>query len=316
MENTEKKKYKTVVVSDIHLGSRYSKVHEVSDFIESVDCERLILNGDTIDGWQLQQNDYEFWGADQARFFRLVLKKIEKYNTDVFFLRGNHDDFLDKILPMAMGKLNILKDMILESGGLKFFVTHGDVFDNVTSHMKWVAKLGSVMYNVLLIFNALYNRLRALFGKPYYSFSQAIKNKVKKAVANASDFDQMLTDMARAKGCQGVICGHIHRPEDRMINGVRYLNSGDWVENRRKLPGGIKSIAKAVNRMGMKFGLWFEPECVNPDSDLYRAHPDWAISIEGRELTFGRNQLILDLTRKEVREYIIESVDEEYISLI
>ncbi len=230
MENTEKKTYKTVVVSDIHLGSRYSKVHEVSDFIDSVECERLILNGDTIDGWQLQQNDYEFWGADQARFFRLVLKKIEKHDTDVFFLRGNHDDFLDKILPMAMGKLNILKDMILESGGLKYFVTHGDVFDNVTSNMKWVAKLGSVVYSILLIFNALYNRVRAIFGKPYYSFSQAIKNKVKKAVANASDFDQMLTDMARAKGCQGVICGHIHRPEDRMINGVRYLNSGDWVE--------------------------------------------------------------------------------------
>ena len=84
---------------------------------------------------------------------------------------------------------------------------------------------------------------------------------------------------------------------------------GDWVENRKKLPGGIKSIAKAVNRMGMKFGLWFEPECVNPDSDLYRAHPDWAISIEGRSLTLGRNQLVLDLTRKEVREYIVESVD-------
>ena len=84
---------------------------------------------------------------------------------------------------------------------------------------------------------------------------------------------------------------------------------GDWVENRRKLPGGIKSIARAVNRMGMKFGLWFEPECVNPDSDLYRAHPDWAVSIEGRRLTLGRNQLVLDLTRKEVREYIVESVD-------
>ncbi len=84
---------------------------------------------------------------------------------------------------------------------------------------------------------------------------------------------------------------------------------GDWVENRKKLPGGIKYIADRVNKMGMKFGLWFEPECVNPDSDLYRAHPDWAISIEGRELTFGRNQLILDLTRKEVRDYIVESVD-------
>lgn len=84
---------------------------------------------------------------------------------------------------------------------------------------------------------------------------------------------------------------------------------GDWVENRKKLPGGIRSIAKAVNRMGMKFGLWFEPECVNPDSNLYRAHPDWAVSIEGRALTLGRNQLILDLTRREVRDYIIDSVD-------
>lgn len=230
MENAVRKSYKTVVISDVHLGSRYSKVNEVCDFLASVDCERLILNGDTIDGWQLMKNDYQFWGADQARFFRLVLKKIEKHDTDVFILRGNHDDFMDKILPMHMGKLNILKDMELESGGVKYFVTHGDVFDNVTSNMKWIAKLGSVVYNILLIFNALYNRLRALFGKPYYSFSQAIKNKVKKAVANASDFDRMLTDMARAKGCQGVICGHIHRPEDRMIDGVRYLNSGDWVE--------------------------------------------------------------------------------------
>ena len=129
-----------------------------------------------------------------------------------------------------MGKLNILKDMVLESGGIKFFVTHGDVFDSITSNMKWMAKLGDVAYNVLLKINVLYNRIQYLLGKPYYSFSQAIKNKVKKAVSNASDFDRMLTDMARTKGCQGVICGHIHRPEDRMIDGIRYLNSGDWVE--------------------------------------------------------------------------------------
>ena len=148
----------------------------------------------------------------------------------MFFLRGNHDDFLDKIIPMAMGKLNLLKDMILESGGLKFFVTHGDVFDSITSNMKWMAKLGDVMYNILLKINVLYNRIQSWRGRPYYSFSQAIKNRVKKAVSNASDFDKMLTDMARTKGCQGVICGHIHRPEDRMIDGIRYLNSGDWVE--------------------------------------------------------------------------------------
>lgn len=223
------------MLSDIHLGSRFSKVAEVSNFLASVDCEKLIFNGDTIDGWQLQKNDNAFWGSEHSRFFRIIMKMVERHATDVYFLRGNHDDFLDKIIPMAMGRLNILKDMILESGGLKYFVTHGDVFDSITSNMKWMAKLGDVMYNILLKINVMYNRIQSWRGKPYYSFSQAIKNKVKKAVSNASDFDQMLTDMARTKGCDGVICGHIHRPEDRMINGIRYLNSGDWVETMSAL---------------------------------------------------------------------------------
>jgi UDP-2,3-diacylglucosamine pyrophosphatase LpxH len=160
---------------------------------------------------------------------------IEKHGTEVNFLRGNHDDFMDKIIPMFMGNLNIIKDMVLESGGNKYFVTHGDIFDSITSNMKWVAKLGDVAYNILLKINALYNRIRSLMGKPYYSFSQAVKNKVKKAVSNASDFDVMLADVARTKGCQGVICGHIHRPEDRIIEGIRYLNSGDWVETMSAL---------------------------------------------------------------------------------
>ncbi len=231
----ERQKYRTVVLSDIHLGSKFSKVTEVSEFLSSVDCDRLILNGDTIDGWQLQKNDNAYWGAAQARFFRIIMKMVELHGTEVHVLRGNHDDFLDKIIPMSMGKLSIQKDMTLESGGVRFFVTHGDVFDSITSNMKWMAKLGDVMYNILLRINVLYNRLQSMRGKPYYSFSQSIKNKVKKAVSNASDFDEMLTDMARTKGCQGVICGHIHRPEDRMISGIRYLNSGDWVETMSAL---------------------------------------------------------------------------------
>ncbi len=232
---TSRNMYRTVVVSDIHLGSKYSKTTEAANFLASVDCDRLILNGDTIDGWQLQKNDYEFWGAEQSRFFRIIMKMIENHGTEVDMLRGNHDDFLDKIIPMCMGRLNIMKDMTLESGGVKYFVTHGDIFDSITSNMKWVAKLGDVMYNILLKINVLYNKVQTMRGRPYYSFSQAIKNKVKKAVSNASDFDLMLTDMARTKGCQGVICGHIHRPEDRMIDGVRYLNSGDWVETMSAL---------------------------------------------------------------------------------
>ncbi len=232
---TERKTFRTVVVSDIHLGTKFSKVTEAANFLASVDCGRLILNGDIIDGWQLRKNDYEYWGTEYARFFRIILKMIENHGTEVYVLRGNHDDFLDKIIPMSMGKINILRDMVLESGGKKFFVTHGDIFDSITSDMKWMAKLGDVMYNILLKINVLYNRMQTLRGKPYYSFSQAVKNKVKKAVSNASDFDRMLADMARTKGCQGVICGHIHRPEDRMIDGVRYLNSGDWVETMSAL---------------------------------------------------------------------------------
>lgn len=226
----DRKKYRTVVLSDIHLGSKYSKVVQVSEFLSSIDCERLILNGDTVDGWQLNKNDYKFWGVEQARFFRIMLNMMEKQGTMVYFLRGNHDDFMDKIIPMEMGTIHILKDMVIESGGRKYFVTHGDVFDSITSNMKWLAKLGDVVYNILLLINVIYNRIQSLMGRPYYSFSQAIKNNVKKAVANASDFDKMLTDMARAKKCDGVICGHIHRPEDRMIDGIHYLNSGDWVE--------------------------------------------------------------------------------------
>jgi len=136
---------------------------------------------------------------------------------------------------MSMGPVNILKDMMIESGGRKYFVTHGDVFDSITSNMKWMARLGDVVYKILLKINVMYNRWQSIRGLPYYSFSQAIKDKVKKAVSNASDFDGMLADMARVKGCQGVICGHIHRPEDRMIDGIHYLNSGDWVETMSAL---------------------------------------------------------------------------------
>ena len=116
-----------------------------------------------------------------------------------------------------MGQLNIMKDIVIESGGKRYFVTHGDVFDSITSNMRWLAKLGDVVYNLLLLINVVYNRIQSWLGKPYYSFSKEIKAKVKKAVSNASNFDMMLTDMARTKGCDGVICGHIHRLKIRLF---------------------------------------------------------------------------------------------------
>lgn len=222
--------YRTIVLSDIHLGTTHSKVDEVSDFLSSVDCDRLILNGDIIDGWHLQKSGVKKWKSQHTRFFKIIMKMMEKCGTEIIYVRGNHDDFLDNLAPLQFANISIVKDYILESNGRHYFVTHGDVFDKVTTEMKWLARLGDVGYTILLWMNGMYNKYRAKHGKPYYSLSQAIKHKVKSAVIYISDFESVLVDFARKRDCEGVICGHIHHPENRMIDGIHYLNSGDWVE--------------------------------------------------------------------------------------
>ena len=134
------------------------------------------------------------------------------------------------MIPLQFANLHLVKDYILESNGKHYFVTHGDVFDKITSGMKWLAKLGDIGYTLLLEMNSFYNKYRLKRGKPYYSLSQAIKQKVKQAVNYISDFENVLVEFARNRKCEGVICGHIHHPENRMVDGIHYLNSGDWVE--------------------------------------------------------------------------------------
>lgn len=222
--------YRTIVLSDIHLGTTHSKVNQASDFLSSVDCDRLILNGDIIDGWSSQKSGIKKWKAEHTRFFKILMKMMENCGTQIIYVRGNHDDFLDNLIPLQFINLSLVKDYTLESNGRYYFVTHGDVFDKVTSGMKWLAKLGDIGYTLLLEINSMYNKYRTKRGKPYFSLSQAIKQKVKKAVSYISDFEHVLVDFARSRKCDGVICGHIHHPENRMINGIHYLNSGDWVE--------------------------------------------------------------------------------------
>lgn len=231
----DRKHYRTLVISDVHLGNRHSKVFELIDFLESVDCDRLILNGDIIDGWQLRKSGDTRWKPEYTRIFKIIMKMMENNGTEVVYIMGNHDDFLQNVVPITFSSVQIVRDYILECGEREFFITHGDVFDNVSTNMKWLAKLGDVGYRLLLWSNTFYNRYRAWRGKPAYSFSQAIKNKVKNAVSSVSGFETMVADMARAKKCDGVICGHIHRPEDRVIDQIRYLNSGDWVETMSAL---------------------------------------------------------------------------------
>ena len=222
--------YKTIVLSDIHLGTEGSKAREATKFLKENSCDTLILNGDIIDGWQLRK--YGKWKKKHTAFFRAVLKKIEKENTKVYYLRGNHDDFLDQLLPFLVSDVfSIQKDMILDSGNKKFYITHGDLFDLVTKKAKWLAYLGDVGYTFLLYLNKKYNNYRAKKGLPYYSLSKNIKQSIKTAVNFISDFEEQLAEVAKSKNCDGIICGHIHQPAMRNIDGIEYMNSGDWVEN-------------------------------------------------------------------------------------
>jgi len=226
--------YKTIVISDIHLGSAGSKAKEVNDFLKSNSCDKLILNGDIIDGWQLKKGGV--WKKKHTGFFRAVLKMMDKYDTEVIYLRGNHDDFLDQIIPFKIGKqFSIRRDYMLNSFGKKYLVIHGDIFDSITSQMKWLAYLGDIGYTFLLWLNKWYNQYREWRGKPYFSLSQTIKQKVKLAVNFISDFEEKLSELALAKEAHGIICGHIHKPEIKDIGNIKYMNSGDWVESMSAL---------------------------------------------------------------------------------
>ncbi|MBY0478143.1 MAG: UDP-2,3-diacylglucosamine diphosphatase [Chitinophagaceae bacterium] len=220
--------YKTIILSDIHLGIRNSRVKEVVDFLSNHKCDTLILNGDIIDGWQLKKSGE--WKKKHTSFFRIIMKYMYKYNTKVIYLRGNHDDFLDEILPFSFGQFVIKRHHILQSGTKKYYVVHGDIFDTVTTKLKWLAKLGDVGYTFLLWINRHYNKYRTKRGLPYYSLSQVVKAKVKSAVSFISDYEEQLCEVAAANQCDGVICGHIHQAADKFINDIHYLNSGDWVE--------------------------------------------------------------------------------------
>ncbi len=225
--------YKTLVISDVHLGTTGSKAKELVKFMKQVSCEKLILNGDIIDGWQLKK--YGKWKRKHTRFFNRILKMIEEYKTEVIYIRGNHDDFLDQILPFKVGNLSIQRDYMLSSGNKKFYVVHGDIFDSITTNLKWIAKLGDVGYTFLLWLNSRYNKYRRSKGLPYYSLSQIVKSKVKSAVSYIDDFETQLAEIAKIKNCDGVICGHIHQPAIKMIGGIHYMNSGDWVESMSAL---------------------------------------------------------------------------------
>lgn len=221
--------YKTIFLSDTHLGMRETGIKKLNHFLAHVRCKTLVLNGDFIDGWALKRNGG--WKQEHTRCIRLILKMVEKHKTQVIYLRGNHDDFLSNILPFAFEKITICERFIFHGLDRKYLILHGDCFDSFSTKRKWIAKIGSIGYDNLIRFNRIYNHLRKIRGKKPFSMSAWVKAKVKGAVNHVHRYEESLADMAQKFKCTGMICGHIHVASDRMIGNVRYLNSGDWVES-------------------------------------------------------------------------------------
>ena len=221
--------HKTIVLSDIHLGSKWSKAKEATDFLKQNTCDNLILCGDIIDGWNIMRGGKGKWKRRHTKFIKRLLDI--QHNTKIIYIRGNHDDFLDSILPMTFQNIQIVNDFVYTSCNKRFYVLHGDVFDIVTSRFKWLSKIGDTGYMLLLWINKHYNNKRLKKGLPYDSLSQRIKNKVKVSISYISDYENHIVGIARRKNCDGVICGHIHHPEMRYYDDILYLNAGDWVES-------------------------------------------------------------------------------------
>ncbi len=222
-----------MVLSDIHLGDKNSKIAELLEFLKFNTCDMLILNGDIIDGWRLKSG--EKWKKKYTRFFRVVLKMMEKHHTEVVYLRGNHEDFLDYIIPFIYEDIWVVKNHIHYSKGKKYLVLHGDIFDPIANNLRWFSKLGLANFAFTLWLNKVYCYFKTLQGKSPFSLSHAIHEQADKAEEYIFNYQNELVKLARKKNCDGVICGHIHHPAITQYDDVTYMNSGDWIESMSAL---------------------------------------------------------------------------------
>jgi UDP-2,3-diacylglucosamine pyrophosphatase LpxH len=221
--------FRSVWISDLHLGTPGCQALALLDFLRRVECETLYLVGDIIDGWQLRRQWY--WPQTHNDVVQKLLRKARK-GTRVIFVPGNHDEFARKYLDHNFGGVDVVEHHVhVTADGRRLWVTHGDLFDGVIQCAKWLAYLGDSAYEFTLKVNRHFNSLRARLGLPYWSLSRYLKLKVKRAVSYLNDFEVAVAREARQRGMHGVVCGHIHHAEIRDIDGILYCNDGDWVES-------------------------------------------------------------------------------------
>ncbi len=278
-DTIERARFRAVFISDLHLGTAGCQAKALLDFLKHHPSHTLYLVGDIIDGWQLRRKWY--WPQAHNDVIQKLLRRSRK-GCRVVFVPGNHDEFARQFDGHNFGGIEVANEAVhTTADGRRLWVVHGDYFDGVIQCAKWLAYLGDNAYEFTLRLNRHLNSLRARMGLPYWSLSQYLKHKVKSALNYVTDFERAVAAEARSKGYHGVVCGHIHRPEMRTIDGTLYCNDGDWVE----------SLSALVEHMDGRLELvhWSPPAAAQGDVKGDK-HED--IDRDGRLATaeqFGRH---------------------------
>lgn len=224
----ERRRYRTIWISDVHLGTRGCNADMLIDFLDHVDSDTMYLVGDIIDGWRLKKKFY--WPAAHNDVIWRLMKRARR-GTRMVYIPGNHDEMFRQFAGLDFGGIQIRRKAVHETAdGRRLLVLHGDEFDAITLGHRWLAHVGDVAYTVLMGLNRHVSTVRRRLGMPYWSLSRHAKAKVKNAVNFISHFEEVVAHSAVIRGVDGVICGHIHTAEIRDIEGITYYNDGDWVE--------------------------------------------------------------------------------------
>ncbi len=222
-------KFRTLFLSDIHLGSKVAKAEFLLDFLKHHDAETIYLVGDIVDGWRLRRSWH--WPQSHNDVVQKLLRKARK-GARMIYIAGNHDEFLRPFQGTHFGGIVVAdRATHITADGRNFLVIHGDQYDAIVHNVRWLAYLGDKAYDFAIIVNRIVSRVRRLFNLPYWSFSSWAKVKVKKAVKFISHFQKIVVEDARRHDVHGVICGHIHHAAIERIGDIEYVNTGDWVES-------------------------------------------------------------------------------------
>ena len=221
--------YRSVFISDIHLGTNMSQADKLLDFMKTFECEKIYLVGDIIDCWAMSRK--KMWKQFHSDLIQKLLRRARK-GTEIVYIPGNHDDIMREYCDAEFGHIILVSDCIhVGTDGKLYLVTHGDQFDIVMQNAKWLAHFGSWAYDISIYLGRWVNKIRSIFKLPYWSLSSYLKYTVKESVNFIGDYEETLSNYVKGKKLDGIICGHIHHANIRDIGGIRYMNCGDWVES-------------------------------------------------------------------------------------